>query len=257
MTQSIHPGAAISSQATLGQNNQIGANVIIEDDVVLGDNNTIMSGAIIKSGTRIGDHNCIHEYVVIGGLPQDLGFKTQTISYVELGDHNTLREYITINRATKEQQSTQLGNHNYLMTHCHVAHDCQLANHIILAPFTALGGHVHVDDRAFISGGVMVHQFVHIGSLAMVGGNTKVTQNILPMMITDGNPARLRGLNIVGLKRNGFKAEDLHWLKKIYALINQKSLSLEGRMKKLGAMDSPLGKHYADFIKLSQRGFHD
>ncbi len=256
MSQSIHPSAIISDKASLGKNNKIAANVIIEDDVILGDNNIIMAGAIIKSGSRLGDHNTIHEYAVIGGLPQDLGFDPNSISHVEIGNHNTLREYTTINRASKEQQATRLGDHNYLMTHCHIAHDCQLANHVIMAPSAALGGHVHVDERAFISGGVMVHQFVHIGTLAMIGGNTKITQNALPMMITDGNPARLRGLNIVGLKRNAYKSEDIRILKKVFQLIANNSLSLDDTLLALRNLKNDLASSYADFIEFSQRGFH-
>jgi len=256
VSPSIHPTAIISAHAILGKNNQISAHVIIEDDVVLGDNNIIMSGAVIKAGSRIGNHNNIHEYAVIGGLPQDLAFNADTISYVEICNHNMLREYATINRASKAQQSTRLGEHNYLMTYCHIAHDCQLANHIIMAPSAALGGHVHVDDRAFISGGVMVHQFVHIGSLAMIGGNTKITQNVLPLMITDGNPARLRGLNIVGLKRNGYKLDDIRLLKKVYHLIADNSLSLHETLQALRHLEHDLATNYADFIEFSERGFH-
>ena len=256
MLPAIHPSAIISSQSILGQNNQIGNNVTIEDDVVLGSNNTIMNGVTLKSGTRIGNSNCIHEYAVIGGLPQDISFDARTISHVEIGDHNILREYVTINRATRKQQATRLGNHNYLMTHCHVAHDCQLANHIVVAPSAALGGHVFVDDRAFISGGVMIHQFVHIGSLAMLGGNSKVTKNALPMMITDGNPARLRGLNIVGLKRNAYTCEDIRMLKNIYRLINQPGVILENTLESLRLMNNPLCDIYATFIETSKRGFH-
>lgn len=223
---------------------------------MLGDNNTILNGVVIKSGTRIGDNNIIHEYAVIGGLPQDLGFVMNTISYVEIGNQNTLREYVTINRATQEQQQTRLGSNNYLMTHCHLAHDCCLADHIIMAPSAALGGHVQVDDRAFISGGVMVHQYVRIGALAMIGGNTKVTQNVLPMMITDGNPARLRGLNIVGLKRNDYDADDMRVLKKIYKLIDQSGLLQENILDELRSLDKPLCDIYVDFIESSKRGFH-
>jgi len=256
VTHSIHPSAIISAHATLGNNNKIAAHVIIEDDVVLGDNNIIMSGAILKSGSRLGNHNTIHEYAVIAGLPQDLGFEIQTKSYVEIGNHNNLREYVTLNRASKENQSTRIGDHNYLMSYCHIAHDCQLANHVIMAPSAALGGHVHVDDRAFISGGVMVHQFVHIGSLAMIGGNSKITQNVLPMMITDGNPARLRGLNIVGLRRNGYKTSDIRDLKKVYHLIADAKLSLENTLLALRNLNNDLAASYADFIEFSDRGFH-
>jgi len=256
MLPAIHPNAIISSQATIGHNNQIGNNVTIEGNVVLGNNNIIMNGAVIKSGTRIGDYNCVHEYAVVGGLPQDISFDARTISHVEIGDHNILREYVTINRATREHQATRLANHNYLMTNSHIAHDCQLANHIIIAPAAALGGHVHVDDRAFISGGVMIHQFVHIGSLAMIGGNSKVTKNALPMMITDGNPASLRGLNIVGLKRNGYTSENIRMLKQIYRLINQPGAILENTLNDLRLKDHPLCDIYATFIETSKRGFH-
>ncbi|NNF97054.1 MAG: acyl-[acyl-carrier-protein]--UDP-N-acetylglucosamine O-acyltransferase, partial [Halobacteria archaeon] len=157
MSNTIHPTAMVSEQALLGENNIIGPHVVIEATVQMGNGNTLMTGASLKNGVKIRDDNTIHEYAVIGGLPQDLGFDSSTASYVTIGNSNTLREYVTVNRASKQDAMTRLGDENYLMTHVHLGHDCQLGNRVIIAPSTGLGGHVHVADRAFISGGVMVH----------------------------------------------------------------------------------------------------
>lgn len=161
----IHPTAIVSDTAQLGKGNRIGPYAVIEDDVQLGDNNEIASHVVLKKYTRLGNDNTLAEHVVLAGLPQDLGFNDKP-TYVELGDGNTLREGVTINRATKDEGATCLGNHNYLMALVHVGHDCQLGNNIIIAPSSGIGGHVRIADKAFISGGVMVHQFVQIGSFA-------------------------------------------------------------------------------------------
>ena len=219
MSNTIHPTALVSDKADLGKANDIGAFVVIEDDVTIGDNNSLLSGVVLKSGTSVGNANKIHEHVVIGGLPQDLGFDSATPSKVEIGDKNTFREFVTIHRASQKNEATKLGNENYLMTQVHIGHDCELENNVIIAPSTGLGGFVTVEDKAFISGGVMVHQFVHIGSLAMLGGNAKITQDVLPYMMADGNPAQITGLNKVGLRRAGFKVEDMKELKKAYQLL--------------------------------------
>ncbi len=256
MSNAIHPSAIVSESARLGENNTLGPHVIIEDDVRLGNGNTLMSGAVLKAGTRLGNDNTVHEYAVLGGLPQDLGFVAGKATCVEIGNGNTLREYVTVNRATKEGGATRLGNDNYLMVNAHIAHDCVLADNIILAPEAALGGHVQVQSRAFISGGVMVHQFTTIGSLAMVGGNAKITQDVLPYMITDGNPARLRGLNVVGLRRNGYNRDDVRVLKEIYQLINRSGLAQESFLARIAALDSPLATQFVRFIENAKRGFH-
>ena len=147
MSNKIHSTALISDKAVLGKGNEIGAFVVIEDDVVLGDNNVLFTGVVLKSGTRLGNENNIHEQAVIGGLPQDLGFDAATLSYVELGNKNTLREFVTIHRASQKNEVTRLGNENYLMTQVHLGHDCQLANNVIIAPSSGLGGFVSVEDK--------------------------------------------------------------------------------------------------------------
>lgn len=256
MSNSIHPTALVSDKAILGSGNNIGAFVVIEDNVVLGDNNILMSGSILKSGTRLGNENKIHEHAVIGGLPQDLGFNAVTLSFVQIGDKNTLRESVTIHRASKENQATKLGNENYLMAQVHVGHDCALENNVIIAPSSGLGGFVTVESKAFISGGVMVHQFVHIGSLAMLGGNAKITQDVLPYMICDGNPAQICGLNKVGLRRAGFKMDEVRVLKKAYQLIFNNDSKLEQRLISLSQQSDAFAQHLTSFIQSSKRGFH-
>lgn len=256
MSNTIHPSALISDKAQLGNGNNISAFVVIEDDVIIGDNNILLSGVVLKSGTRIENDNRIHENVVIGGLPQDLGFEAETSSFVKIGCKNTLREFVTIHRASQDSATTKLGNENYLMAQVHIGHDCELENNVIIAPSTALGGFVTVEDKAFISGGVMVHQFVHIGSLAMLGGNAKITQDVLPYMICDGNPAEIGGLNKVGLRRAGYKMEDIRTLKKAYQLIFNNKSKLEQRLSGLSKQDNAFAQHLSSFIQSSNRGFH-
>ena len=256
MSNTIHPTAIVSDQAQLGENNFVGPHAIIEDDVQIGNGNSLLTGAVLKNGVRMGNDNTVHEYAVIGGLPQDLGFDPATLSYVAIGSGNTLREYVTVHRASKAQALTRLGDRNYLMTQVHLAHDCQLGNQVIIAPSTGLGGHVHVADRAFISGGVMVHQFVHIGTLAMIGGNAKITQDVLPYMITDGVPGTVRGLNLVGLRRAGVTRPDIQILKKAYQLIHRSAQPQQAIIDDLRGIDSPYALHLAEFIASSSRSFH-
>ncbi len=256
MSNTIHPTALVSDKAHLGKGNEIGAFVVIEDDVVVGDNNILLSGVVLKSGTCIGNENKIHEHVVIGGLPQDLGFDSATPSNVKIGDRNTFREFVTIHRASQKNEATKLGNENYLMTQVHLGHDCELENNVIIAPSTGLGGFVTVEDKAFISGGVMVHQFVHIGSLAMLGGNAKITQDVLPFMMADGNPAHISGLNKVGLRRAGYKIDDIKSLKKAYQLVFNNDSKLEQRLNELSKLSHVSAQHLVSFIQASKRGFH-
>jgi UDP-N-acetylglucosamine acyltransferase len=256
MSNQIHPTAVVASQAELGRGNVVGPYVVIEPDVVLGDNNTVGAHSVVKKGARIGNDNRLHEHVVYGGVPQDLGFK-EADTVAELGNGNVLREFVTVHRATlKESGRTVIGNNNYLMATAHVAHDCQIGNQVILANDAVLGGHVHVEDRAFVSGGVKVHQWVHIGEFAMIGGNSKITQDCLPYMITDGNPARVRGLNLVGLKRAGFSADELRELKDAYGILLGSHSTLDEQLAALAALKSARANHLIDFVRASKRSFH-
>lgn len=255
MANEIHPTAIIADGAKLGTDNVIAPYAVIETDTVIGNGNTIGAHAVIKAKTRIAHDNTIAEHAVLGGLPQDLSFSEKD-TFVELGSGNVLREGVTINRATKENEATRLGDNNYLMTLVHIGHDCQLGNNIVLAPSTGIGGHVHIADRAFISGGVMVHQFGRIGAFAMIGGNSKITQDVLPFMMTDGVPATVRGLNLVGLRRAGFSREDIRSLKESYRILFSGAGSLEDRLASVTALENDKTAQLADFIHASKRGFH-
>lgn len=256
VSNQIHPTAVIAAGAEIGQGNVIGPFVVIEDDVVIGDRNTIGAHSVLKKGTRIGHDNTLHEHVIYAGTPQDLGFKAADTVAV-LGNGNVLREFVTVHRATlKETGRTVIGDNNYFMATSHVAHDCQIGNHVILANDAVLAGHVHIEDRVFVSGGVKVHQWVHIGSYAMIGGNCKVTQDCLPYMITDGVPARVRGLNAVGLKRAGFTAGELRDLKNAFRILMETGSSLEQRLAELAQLKSPRVDHLIRFIGDTKRSFH-
>jgi UDP-N-acetylglucosamine acyltransferase len=257
MKNTIHPTAIVSAKAELGSDNTIGPFVVIEDNVVLGNNNRIGAHSVIKFGARIGNYNKFAEHVVFGGLPQDLNFDETANTFAELGDNNVLREFVTVHRATtKESGWTKIGDNNYFMTVTHVAHDCQLGNHITLAPDAMLGGHVHVSDRAFISGGVKVHQFAKIGAYAMIGGNSKITQDCLPYMITDGVPGKVRGLNLVGLKRARFDMQDIRQLKQAYRILFQSRRDLDEILNELEQLGSEHARNLAAFIRNSKRNFH-
>ncbi|MFV2059409.1 MAG: acyl-ACP--UDP-N-acetylglucosamine O-acyltransferase [Gammaproteobacteria bacterium] len=260
MENTIHSTAIISNKAILGESNTIGAFVIIEDDVVLGSNNIIHARCSIKKGSRIGSNNVIHEGCIFSGDPQDTSFKdcaTQTV----LGNDNVLREYVIIHRGSSTQTSTQIGDKNYLMNGVHLGHDCILSNNIIMAPYAALAGHVAVENNAFISGGVMVHQFTTIGCFAMVGGNSKITRGVLPYMITDGVPGSVKGLNSVGLRRAGFSSNSVKSLKQAFQIlfpkiINPELNSLDGILVALQKIKTPEVEHLINFIKSQKRGFH-
>lgn len=255
MTNTIHPTALISDKAVLGNFNQIGPYVIIEDEVSIGDNNRILARVSIKNGSQIGHGNTLHEGVIFGGDPQDLSFNGKATA-TQMGNDNVLREYVIIHRATNENIATTIGNNNYLMNHTHLGHDCQIANYITMAPCAAIAGHVSVEDKAFISGGVMVHQYTRIGCFAMIGGNSKITQSVLPYMITDGIPARVRGLNSIGLRRANFQKHELVALKQAYRSLFQSGLPLDDILGQFKKNNSPYLQHLASFIETQKRGFH-
>jgi UDP-N-acetylglucosamine acyltransferase len=255
LSNTVHPTAIVSPHAELGSGNHIGAFAIIEDDVRLGDNNRVAAHVVVKRYTEMGNNNAVFETAVLGGDPQDLKFKN-VASYLRIGNDNVFREGVSVNRGSKPDAATVLGNGNFLMCTAHIGHDCQVGNHVVMAPSAGLGGHVSVGDRAFISGGVMVHQFTHIGTLAMVGGNAKITQDVLPYMITDGNPAEVRGLNVVGLKRAGLSREDIAMLKEAYRILFTRGRLLEDALRELTAIDSAHVAQLVGFIRNAKRSFH-
>lgn len=253
--EDIHPRALVSPRARLGQGNRIGPGAIIEDDVELGDGNVVLAYAVIKAGTRMGSGNVVHEHAVLGGLPQDLSYRGRETT-LEIGDSNVFRESVTISRGCKGEGRTIMGSHNYIMATSHAGHDCRIGDHVIIANGTHLAGHVEVEDRAFISGCVVVHQFCRIGRNAMVSGHARIGLDALPYFITEGSPARVRGLNVVGLRRAGFAAGDVRALKRAYQTLFAARRPLGEIVAELAASDDPNVRHLATFIEGSERGFH-
>ncbi|HET7746028.1 MAG TPA: acyl-ACP--UDP-N-acetylglucosamine O-acyltransferase, partial [Vicinamibacteria bacterium] len=218
MSASVHPTALVDPSARLAAGVRIGPFAVVEADTVLGARTEIRAHAVVKRFTSLGEDNVVHEGAVLGGEPQDVHFQGAD-SFVRIGHRNRIREGVTVHRATTPDGATVIGSDCFLMACAHVAHDCHLADRVIMANNTALAGHVHIGERAFLSGGVVVHQFCRIGRLAMVGGNAKVVQDCLPFVITDGLPARARGLNVVGLRRAGVPATRVRLLKEAFRLL--------------------------------------
>ena len=197
----------MAASAKLGKGVCVGAFAIIEDDVIISDNCAIHAHAIIHPFVIFGANNQVFPHAVIGGLPQDLSFDVGTKSFVQIGDNNIFREGVTVNRATGENSATRIGSDCFLMNNSHVGHDCKVGDGNIFATGVTLGGHVQVGEKTFIGGGVMVHQFCRIGSLAMVQGATGVSMDIMPYTMTGGFPLRHYRLNTIGLRRNGIVRE--------------------------------------------------
>ncbi|MBC7912071.1 MAG: acyl-ACP--UDP-N-acetylglucosamine O-acyltransferase [Pyrinomonadaceae bacterium] len=249
-----HPTAIISPQTRLAADVRVGAYAVIEDDVTIGEGCDIAAHAVIKRFTTIGKRNRIYEHAVVGGEPQVVKFKGEQSGLV-IGDDNLIREYVTIHRASGEGEVTRVGSRNFLMIGVHIAHNCEVGDDNIFANGAALAGHIMLEDHVFLSNNAGAHQFVRMGRYAMVGGKSKIVQDVLPFFITDGNPARVRGLNIVGLRRAGFSTETRRALKRAYQLLFRSALPLEDALKEMEQSEDEHVQHLFKFIKESRRGF--
>jgi len=251
---SVHPTAIVSPRAALGRDVVVGPYAVVEDDVTIGDGTEIRAHAVVKRFTTLGRGNRVHEGAVLGGEPQDLSFRDLETRLV-IGDRNVIREGVTIHRSTKAGGATVVGSDCFLMAYVHLAHDNRVGDRVIMANNVMLAGHVEVGERAFVGGGAGVHQFCRVGRLAMVGGNAKVVQDCLPFVITDGHPARARGLNVVGLRRAGVGAPQLLTLKEAYRLLVRSGLPLEPALERMAALQDPLVDEIVAFVRGSKRGF--
>ena len=227
---------------------------IIEDNVEIGPDCEIGAYAVIKQYTRLGARNRVFEHAVIGGEPQDVKFKGET-SYLEIGDDNIIREYCTFHRANGEGETTRIGSRNFFMVGVHVAHNCEIGDDNIFANEVALAGHITIEDHVFLSNNVGAHQFVRMGRYAMIGGKSKIVQDVLPFFITDGNPSRLRGVNSVGLRRAGFSEEERRALKEAYKLLFRSTMPIQDALSELEHVDDENVAHLVKFIRSSKRGF--
>ncbi len=214
----IHPTAIINSGAKIASDVEIGPYTVIDGNVKIALGTKIASFCTITGYTEIGKNNSIFSNTVLGSIPQDLKYKGEK-SCLVIGDGNKIREFITMNPGTGEGGKTEIGNNNLIMAYAHIAHDCVVGNNVIIANVGTLAGHVEIEDGAILGGLAAIHQFVKVGRLAIIGGGSKVTQDIPPFSMCDGHPAKIRGLNIEGLKRAGYSAEERMILKKAFKIL--------------------------------------
>jgi UDP-N-acetylglucosamine acyltransferase len=252
---SIHPSATIHPKAELGQDVDIGPYAVIGEHVCLGAGTRIGPHAVIDGWTTIGQHCDIGVGAVLGGAPQDLKYRGQR-SFLHISDHSCIREYVTIHRSAEEDGVTSIGTHTFLMAYTHVAHDCRLGDHVIMVNYAGLSGYVEVEDYAFISGHNAVHQFVRIGYLAMVSGASRVVKDIPPFMIAEGNPTRIRGLNIVGMRRLGLAPQVRAELRQAYQILYRSGLNISQALERLrlaGTTGNEVQRLIA-FVEAAKRG---
>uniref|UniRef100_A0A7V3ZW50 Acyl-ACP--UDP-N-acetylglucosamine O-acyltransferase n=2 Tax=candidate division WOR-3 bacterium TaxID=2052148 RepID=A0A7V3ZW50_UNCW3 len=251
----VHPTAVIEGNVIIGEDVEIGPYVVVRGNVIIGNASKIGSHTIIEGNVEIGERNLIGPYAYIGGLPQDLSYKGER-SFIKIGNGNVIREFVTIHTASGEGNCTKVGDSNYLMAYVHLAHNVEVGNNCIIVNAAQLAGYVKVDDHAFISGLVGVHQFARIGGYSIVGGGVRVSQDVLPFMMIAGEPPKVYGLNIVGLKRKGFSRERIAILKEAFDILCRRGLSLPSAIETI-RNELPMNediKYLLDFIANSKRG---
>ena len=257
----VHPNAFVDPSAELHDGVVIAQGAMVGPNVKIGKGTEIGPNAVITGKTEIGSNNKVFPNVFIGLDPQDLKYRGASTEVI-IGDNNTFRECVTINKATYEGEKTIIGNNNLLMAYTHIGHNCELGNRIVLANSVQVAGHVKVEDNAIIGGCLGIHQFVHIGYLAMVGGMTRVDRDVPPFCLAEGHPGRLRGLNRVGIKRSGLmenKDFDLKILQSTWNLLfksnNVMSEALEIATKsKLDISSTKLCDFLKNSISKERRG---
>ena len=246
----VHPGAQ------LGEDTEIGPYSIVGENVKIGSGARIGPHVHLEGWTTIGKHCRIFTGATIGNESKDLKYSPGDRSFVIIGDRNIIREYTSISRATGKDDATEIGDDNLLMTYVHVAHDCKIGSGTILASFATLGGHVTIEDRATVGAQAAIHQFVRVGTVAFAGACTKVVQDIPPYVISDGYPARVRGLNTIGLRRNRISPQAQLLLKKVYKLLFRSNLNRTQAIKRVREEMEMCEEveHMLEFIETSQRG---
>ncbi len=251
---SVAPTARVHPEARIGPQASIGEFAIVEEDVEIGAFCRLEPYVFVKRWTTMGERNEISAGTVLGTDPLDKNFTGQR-SYLRIGDGNIIREHYTISRGTQPESVTTIGNGNYIMTSGHIAHNCVIGNNCVIASCALVAGHVHVEDQAFISGGVVIHQYSKIGRLAMIGGNSRVNLDVPPFFLYTDFNARPNGLNVVGLKRAGFSAEEIAALKRAYRILYRSGLKLKDALARIAAeLDTEHTRHLVKFVESSDRG---
>ncbi|MCC7479079.1 acyl-ACP--UDP-N-acetylglucosamine O-acyltransferase [bacterium] len=251
----IHPTAVVHPSARLGEGVVLGPYSIVGPGVSLGSGTVLDAHAVVESNARLGENCRLHSHAVIAGPPQDLKYDGAP-SFVEIGDRSVFREFCTVNRGSREGMVTRVGSDCLLMTGVHVAHDCQIGNNVVMANLATLAGHVHVEDRVTIGGLAAFHQFVRVGRLAMVGGTAGVMQDVPPYCMVQGSPpATVRGLNRVGLMRNGCTEQGFMGLKQAFRLMFRRGMTKENAIAEIEASvgKTPEVMHFLDWLKADSR----
>ncbi|MDE2508511.1 MAG: acyl-ACP--UDP-N-acetylglucosamine O-acyltransferase [Planctomycetota bacterium] len=250
--------ACVDPRAEIADDVEIGPYCVIGPDVKIGRGTRLIAHVCVLGWTSIGHSNVIHPFCVIGGEPQDHSYRG-TPTRVEIGDENIIREGVTINRGTeKEDGVTRLGSHNFLMATAHVAHDCKIGDFVTIANGTMLGGHVHVESRANLSGGIVAHHFTTIGGYSFVGGHSRIYHDVPRYMMVDGNPSRVRCINIVGLKRGGLGEAAINGLHEAHRLIYRARMQPKQAVEVLEAHGHlvPEVRRLIEFVEAQQAGKH-
>lgn len=251
----IHPTAVIHPNAKIGSGCRIGPYCVIGEHVTLGEDCMLHSHVVVDGRTTLGRKNEVFPFASIGLKSQDLKWDGGA-THTKIGDENTFREYVTIHSATKDGDATVVGSNNHVLAYCHIAHDVVLGSHIVMSNVATLAGHVLVDDHAIIGGLAAVHQFCRVGRMSIIGGCSKVVQDVPPFMLVDGNPAETRTVNKIGLERNGISAEAQAALRNAYKILFREGLTIPNALTRIEAEVPALPEvqHLVQFARTSARG---
>jgi UDP-N-acetylglucosamine acyltransferase len=250
----IHPTAIVETGAELEEEVEIGPYACIGAKVKIGPRTIVQSHAFIEGAVRIGADNLIGHGAILGAPPQDLSFKCGTPSSVQIGNHNTIREHVTIHRGTAANSATRIGDDNFLMAGAHLGHNCTLGNKVTIANNCLLGGYVSVDDGAFLGGASIFHQFVRIGRLAMIRGGAALSKDMPPFVIAV-EENMVAGLNVIGLRRAGFSAEERAEIRRAFRLLYESGLNVSQALAQARAQTwSAPAQQFFDFVAAARRG---
>jgi UDP-N-acetylglucosamine acyltransferase len=251
----IHERALVHPRARIGAGCDIGPYCVVGEHVQLGKNCRLQSHVVIDGHTVVGGNNEFFPFACIGLKTQDLKWKGG-VTHTEIGDHNTFREYVTVHSATGDGEKTVIGSHNHILAYCHLAHNVEVGDRVIMSNVATLAGHVVVENHAVIGGLAAIHQFCRIGTMSIIGGCSKVVQDVPPYMLADGNPAVTRTINKVGLDRNGVAETAQHALRQAYKLLFRERLTIPNALNRIESSlpDLPEIRHLVKFVRASERG---
>lgn len=255
MSTAIHPAAFVDDKAQIGTGVVIGPGAIIGPHVTIGDGTSIGGHALVTGWTKIGKGCKLHHGAVVGSPPQDLKYSGEP-SYMEVGDHTEIREYVTANLATEPGATTRIGSRCLLMAYSHVAHNCAVGDHVIIANAVQMAGYVTIEDWAIVGGGTVIHQFVRVGRHAMAGGGSRITQDVAPFVKVGGSPPRLAGINSIGLQRRGFSKSVCDALERAYRILFRDGATVPEAVARMRAEfpDVAEVEMFARFAETSSRG---